>query len=67
MYYLITEEAVRESAEQMSEYDESNSFAYLLRIASEYREAGMTPIYILDSERNDLYLSTQEKLDKKLH
>jgi hypothetical protein len=67
MYCLITEDAVRKSAEQMSEYDESNSFAYLLRVASEYKQAGMTPIYILDIEKNDLYLSTQEKLEKKLH
>jgi hypothetical protein len=67
MYCLITEDAVRKSAEQMSEYDESNSFAYLLRVASEYKQAGMTPIYILDMEKNDLYLSTQEKLEKKLH
>ena len=47
--------------------DLDNSFIRILRVADEYKSANMTPIYILDRDRMDLFVAAKETFGKKLH
>lgn len=42
-----------------------NSFYTALEIAEEYRNAGLTPVFLLDEEDMMVVVTNQEKLDGK--
>ena len=39
-----------------------SSFHKALAIAEQYREAGLTPLYIMDDEENHIYVTTTERM-----
>jgi len=47
--------------------DERNSFATILEIADEYREADMTPMFLWDIDDRKVYCVAEETFLKKLH
>lgn len=47
--------------------DLDNSFIRILKVADEYKSANMTPIYILDRNKMDIYVAAKETFGKKLH
>jgi hypothetical protein len=47
--------------------DEDNSFKNVLNAADEFREAGLTPIFLCTKTLQDLFVTTKEKLQKKYH
>lgn len=62
--YILEEDFIKK-ASQSFEY--SNSYAYLLEIGFKYKESGLTPIYIYDSDENSVFVTTQERMQKKLN
>lgn len=68
MYKIIPEHVVEASAETVIEMGESdNSFSRMLLAAKEFREADMTPMFILDVRNMDVFCVARETFGKRLH
>ena len=63
---VVSEEIVVFCASQLPD-DEENSFQKFLDVADEFREAGLTPVFLCSRTLQDLYVTTKEKLQKKFH
>lgn len=59
---VVNEDLIKKAA-ILSEPD--NSFIKALNFAESYRQAGLTPVFLLDDENFMVIVTTQEKLDKK--
>lgn len=67
-YKVIPEHAMEASAELAMELGESdNSFSRMLIVAQEYREAEMTPMFILDVRNMNVICVARETFGKRLH
>lgn len=64
--HIIPEEMIVYCAKQFAP-DEENTFSKFLDIAQEFRRAGLTPVFLSTEKLEDLMITTQEKLQKKLH
>ena len=47
--------------------DEDNSFKNILSAADEFREAGLTPLFLCTKTLQDIFVTTLEKMQKKYH
>ena len=63
---LVSEDMVEWCAKQCAD-DEDNTFSRFLAVAAEFREAGLTPIFLCSETLRDMYVTTRERLQKKLH
>ena len=59
---VVNEDLIKKAA-ILSEPD--NSFIKALDFAESYRQAGLTPVFLLDDENFMVIVTTQEKLDNK--
>jgi hypothetical protein len=59
---VVNEDLIKKAA-ILSEPD--NSFIKALNFAESYRQAGLTPVFLLDDENFMVIVTTQEKLDNK--
>jgi len=67
-YKIIPEKVIKESAEIANDLGESdNSFSHLLLTAEEFKQANMTPMFLLDPYRMDVLCVARETFGKKLH
>lgn len=67
-YKVIPEEVMEESAALAIEMGESdNSFSRMLLAAQEFKDADMTPIFLLDSRKMDVIVVAKETFGKRLH
>jgi len=66
MYLQIPEQIVRDGAESCAD-DPDNGFLRVLKAGAEFKEAGMTPVYLLDQEYQDLVVVAAETFKKKLN
>ncbi len=62
--YILEEDLVKMASKN---FKYASSYAYLLSIGTQYKEAGLTPIYIFDPEENSVYVTTEEKEQNKYH
>lgn len=62
---MVKESVVRKADEAMNEAN--NSFERVLKIGNEFKEAGLTPVYLLDVEFMDMYVVCEETFQKKLN
>lgn len=46
-------------------FEYGNSYAHLLTVGEQYKEAGLTPVYIYDPEENSIYITTEEKMNNQ--
>ena len=63
---LVPEDIIEFCAGQFSPTEE-NSFRNVLNAADEFRDAVLTPIFLCTETLKDLFVTTKEKLEKKLH
>jgi hypothetical protein len=63
--HIVPEEIVVACAEHLE--GEENNFELFLEVAKEFREAGLTPIFLCSRSMKDLYVTTQENLQKKFN
>ena len=67
-YKIVPEKVIKESAEMATDLGESdNSFSHLLLKAEEFKQANMTPMFLLDPYRMDVLCVARETFGKKLH
>jgi hypothetical protein len=64
--YVIPEEMVIHCAQQFEEGEENN-FTQFLVAADEFRQAGLTPVFLCSKSMKDMYVTTEEKMRKKYH
>lgn len=64
---ILPERMVQDAAKTTEEFDPYNSFVRLLESAQEFRDAGLTPVFLCDPEMENVMVTTKEKLQKKLH
>ena len=68
VYKIIPENIITDAANVATEMgDEQNSFVRLLSAAKEFKAAGMTPIFLLDGDKMDMFCVAKETFKKKLH
>jgi len=65
-YVVIPEDIVRSASDTIPD-DPLNNFRKVLNAGQQYKEAGLTPIYILDQTVMDLFVIAKELQGKKLH
>jgi hypothetical protein len=65
-YVVIPEDIVRSASDTILD-DPLNNFRKVLNAGQQYKEAGLTPIYILDQTVMDLFVIAKELQGKKLH
>lgn len=63
---IVPEEIVEYCAKQLPS-DEDNNFATFLKVAKQLRYAGLTPVFLCSENMRDLYVTSEEKLQKKFH
>ena len=67
-YKVIPEHIMEASAEMALEMGESdNSFSRMLLAAQEFKNAGMTAMFLLDITNMDVFCIAKETWGKKLH
>jgi len=67
-YKVIPEHAMEASAELAMQLGESdNSFSRMLLVAQEFKEAEMTPMFILDVRNMSVICVARETFGKRLH
>lgn len=67
-YKVIPEHIMEASAETATEMGESdNSFSRMLLAAKEFKDAGMTPMFLLDAKNMDVFCVAKETFGKRLH
>jgi hypothetical protein len=67
-YKVIPEHIMEASAEMETEMGRSdNSFSRMLVTAREFKDAGMTPMFLLDVKNMDVLCIAKETFGKKLH
>ena len=65
---IVPEEMVQFCAKQLVMMGEpDNTFSRFLETAREIRLAGLTPVFLCTETLQDMILTTEEKLKKKLH
>lgn len=64
--HVIPEEMVILCASQFGPTEE-NGFVNSIKMANEYKLAGLTPIYLCDNNMKDIYVTSIEKLKKLYH
>lgn len=65
MLEIIPEESIKEAAEICPDLD--NNFYKLLEYGKEFKSADLTPIYIMDVNSYDVYVTSKERVDKRYH
>jgi hypothetical protein len=63
---VIPEEMIIFCAKQFPP-DEDNTFKDFLQVANEFKIAGLTPLFLSTQNLKDLFVTTQEKIENKLH
>lgn len=67
-YKIIPEHIMEASAADVVEMGESdNTFSRMLVAAKEFKDANMTPIFLLDVKTMDVFVVAKETFGKKLH
>jgi hypothetical protein len=64
---MLPEQMVIDAADMYREEDPENSFVRLLRAGEEFKDAGLTPIYLSDKPMKRMMVTTKEKMQKKYH
>ena len=63
----VPENIIREAAETMSREEVNNTFSQALEIAEQFRSNGLSPIYLLDRANRAIYVTSEQRLQKKLN
>ena len=63
----VPEKVIKEAAEVMSKEESNNTFSQALAIGEQFRINGLSPIYILDKTDMTIYVTSMQKLQKKLN
>jgi hypothetical protein len=63
---LISEEIIQYCADAIAD-DDQNSFERILGAAHEFKDAGLTPVFLCSDTLKDVFVTTAEKLQRKLH
>lgn len=58
----VTEDLIRIAALMTGK---DSSFYEALALGEEYRQAGLKPVYIMDSDKRQIYVTTAERLANK--
>lgn len=65
---IIPEHIIKESAFLLQEFDgANNSFTRLLKVAEEFKQANMTPVFLFDTIKMDVKVVAKETYNKKLN
>ena len=63
--FVVPEKIVQQCARALGE--EENNFRNFLEVAAEFREAGLTPLYLCNEDMKNMHVTTEEFLRKKFH
>lgn len=67
-FKVIPEHIIKESAFLAHEFEgANNSFIRLLKAAEEYKQANMTPVFLVNTINMDVKVVAKETYNKKLH
>lgn len=65
MFEVIPEERIKVAADVLA--GEENNFAVLLECGKQFKQANLTPIYILNTKTADVYVTSMERMQKDFH
>lgn len=62
---IVPEEMIVSCASKFN--SEDNAFSNFLKVAHEFRLAGLTPVYLCNSTFKTVIVTTQEKINREFH
>jgi len=62
---VIPERYIVHAARDLQNDDPNNSFSILLLSAEEFRDAGLTPIFLSTPDQQQICVTTRERIEKK--
>lgn len=63
----VPERIIRESAEVMSKEEPNNTFSQALELGEQFKSNGLSPIYLLDKTDMTIYVTSKQRVQKKLN
>ena len=65
----IPEMALREAAKtwERSQEEGTNAFTYALEVGLVYKQANLSPLYLLDSDAMSIYITSKQRIQNKFH
>jgi hypothetical protein len=67
MYQVIPEKIIKNCAMELENEEPNNSFKSLLEEGKIYKQASLTPMYILNVETREMMVTSREKMSEKCH
>lgn len=67
MYQIIPEKIIKSAAIQLKEKEPLNAFLLLLEEGALYKEASLTPVYLLNTLTEEVLVTSRECMRKKFH
>ena len=68
--FIVSEEWIKYScieASKVIEKEEDNEYIKMLDAGNQYREAGLTPLYLFNKENQSLFVTANEYCSMRLH
>jgi len=65
MLQEVPEEIIQKAAKYMQ--DPTSNFIYVLEMGKKFKDAGLKPIYLYNLQDNVIYVTTEERMEKKLN
>lgn len=66
-FAIIPEDVLKDSADALMDSDQDNSFIVCYRAGQAFRDADMTPLYLLEVDTMKISVYAKETFMKKLH
>lgn len=67
MYQIIPEKVIKSAADHMRESDPLNNFHFLLEEGEIYKDADLTPVYLLNTTTKEVPVTSRECMSKRYH
>jgi uncharacterized membrane protein len=66
MYVALSESFIKDCAETIKD-ETNNNFIYILKMAKDFKDAGLSPFIFLDTETKEICVTSKERIADKLH
>ncbi len=67
MLVEVSEKELKQFLKKSEDFESMSTIARLMYVGNELKEAGLQPVFLIDSETEIMMVTTEERISKKLH
>jgi hypothetical protein len=67
MLVEVSERELKKFLKKSDDFESMSTITRLMNIGNELKEAGLQPVFFIDSETEIMMVTTEERISKKLH